>query len=142
MRLDPLIPFSLVSLITSLYPEDCKRKKKNATKKVDCFNDSIFQSSVKIFSPSYLNSKLIFFEAQVLKKKEDSKADILGMSSKERRMVTILISPESLDRIKMLLMIGCFIKSWDSYLNKCEWLVKYWETHTQVNVEGLKIKYI
>lgn len=65
-----------------------------------------------------LNSKLIFFEAPVLKKEEDSKDDILGMSSEERRMVAILISPESLDKIKMLsVMDHC--TSWDSYLNQC-----------------------
>lgn len=32
---------------------------------------------------------------------------------------TIRISPGSLDKIKMLLMMGCYIRSWDSYLNKC-----------------------
>lgn len=84
-----------------------------------------FSQVLKFFFSTYLNSKLIFFEAQVLKKKETSQDDILGMSSKERRMVTILISPESLDKIKMSLMMGCYIRSRNSYLNKCGWLVKY-----------------
>lgn len=47
----------------------------------------VFFSQVLKFFSTYLNSKLIFFEAPVLKEEEDSKDDILGLSSEERRMV-------------------------------------------------------
>lgn len=109
---DPLVPFCFFPLIASMSWRLWKTKKMQQKRWI-VFNDSIFQSGVITFFfflltliPNWFSWRLKVLKKK--KKKESNMDDILGMSLKGRRMVTILISPESLDKIKMSLMVGSY----------------------------------